>query len=153
MVKTPFHLQQLFFAKNIFAYDDQLMQTADIVIWIYDCGWKHSCCNQSHTCIMIQWKLSKADTFGNNMFVHFRQMSALNRLCLWDYGPVNWYFGKKYFVHFTQVSALEHVHFRQVLLYFSYFTLQIKWNANFLQHILIFKFCLSSVTEFRYFTA
>ena len=33
----------------------------------------------------IQWNLSKADTFGTNIFVRFRQVSALDRLNLWDF--------------------------------------------------------------------
>ena len=30
----------------------------------------------------IQWNLFKADTLGTNIFVRFRQVSALDRLCL-----------------------------------------------------------------------
>ena len=34
---------------------------------------------------LIQWNLSKADTLGTNIFVRFRQVSALDRLGLWDF--------------------------------------------------------------------
>ena len=30
----------------------------------------------------LQWNLSKADTLGTNIFLRFRQVSALDRLCL-----------------------------------------------------------------------
>ena len=33
----------------------------------------------------VQWNLSKADTLGTNIFVRFRQMLTLDRLCLWDF--------------------------------------------------------------------
>ena len=33
----------------------------------------------------IQLNLSKANTMGTNIFVRFRQVSALDRLGLWDF--------------------------------------------------------------------
>ena len=33
----------------------------------------------------LLWNLSKADTLGINIFVRFRQVSALDRLGLWDF--------------------------------------------------------------------
>ena len=39
-----------------------------------------------NTCkIEAQWHLSKADTLGANIFLSFRQVSALDRLWLWDF--------------------------------------------------------------------
>ena len=34
---------------------------------------------------VLQWNLSKADTLGTKIFVRFRQVSALDRLDLWDF--------------------------------------------------------------------
>ena len=33
----------------------------------------------------LQQNLSKADTLGTNIFVRFRKVSVLDRLCLWDF--------------------------------------------------------------------
>ena len=33
----------------------------------------------------VQWNLSKADIFGTIIVVRFRQVSTLDRLCLWDF--------------------------------------------------------------------
>ena len=46
------------------------------------------------TSIFVQLNLSKADTFGTNTFVHFRQVSALDRLCLWDFNQETDTFGQ-----------------------------------------------------------
>ena len=34
---------------------------------------------------VAQWNLSKVDTLGATIFVCFRQVSGLDRLCLWDF--------------------------------------------------------------------
>ena len=54
----------------------------------------------------IQWNLSKANTLGTNIFVRFRQVSALDRLCLWDFYQKTDILGQNI------LSALEHVHIR-----------------------------------------
>ena len=33
----------------------------------------------------MQWNRIKADTYGTNIFVRFRLVFALDRLCLWDF--------------------------------------------------------------------
>ena len=65
----------------------------------------------------IQRNLSKADTFGTNNIVRFRQVSSFGIMRLW---PANWNFGANEIeipVLFMQVSALEHIRFGQVSLY------------------------------------
>ena len=49
--------------------------------------------------VSLQWNLSKANTLGTNIFVRFKQVSALDRLCLWDFKQ-----GENSFVRFRQVS-------------------------------------------------
>ena len=42
--------------------------------------------NFSYAFLLVkQWNLSEADTFMANIFVRFKQMSAFDRLCLWDF--------------------------------------------------------------------
>ena len=43
---------------------------------------------------LVQWNLSKADTFGTDIFVRFRQVSALDRLCLLDFHQQTDIFGQ-----------------------------------------------------------